>query len=97
MMLKHLAMEHEEISQKLDVLITKIETLIETQKHSYIDKSEWLDKEETMRILKCSERTLQTLRDSGILSYSRPFGGTKIFYRRRDVMALFEKNFTGTI
>ena len=90
-------MQPEEISQKLDVLITKVETLIQTQKHDFKTNSEWIDKEETMRILKCSERTLQTLRDSGILSYSRPFGGTKIFYRRKDVMALFEKNFNGTI
>ena len=92
-----MAMQPEELSQKLDVLITKVETLIETKKHDFRTNSEWIDKEETMRILKCSERTLQSLRDNGLLFYSRPFGGTKIFYRRKDVMALFEKNFNGTI
>jgi hypothetical protein len=93
----HQAMESEELSHKLDVLITKFDTLIETQKRDSKTESEWIDKQETVEILKCSERTLQSLRDSGILSYSRPLGGTKIFYRRKDVMALFEKNFTGTI
>jgi hypothetical protein len=91
------AMEPEELSHKLDILMTKFDTLIETQKRDSKTESEWIDKQETMKILKCSERKLQSLRDSGILSYSRPFGGTKIFYRRKDVMALFEKNFTGTI
>jgi len=38
------------------------------------------DKEETLRILKCSERTLQTLRDKDILKYTRPPGGSKFFY-----------------
>jgi hypothetical protein len=97
MVLIHLAMEQEEISQKLDVLLTKFDTLIETQKRDFRTESEWIDKQDTMKVLKCSERTLQSLRDSGILSYSRPLGGTKIFYRRKDVMDLFEKNFTGTI
>jgi hypothetical protein len=90
-------MQPEEISQKLDVLITKVETLIKTQKPEFRANGEWIDKEETMRILKCSERTLQTLRDNEVLSFSRPLGGTKIFYRRKDVMALFEKNFNGAI
>lgn len=87
----------EVISQKLDALLMKVDTLIETQKNDFKTNSEWIDKQETIIILKCSERTLQTLRDSGILSYSSPLGGTKIFYSRKDVMALFEKNFTGTI
>jgi hypothetical protein len=97
MLLIHIAMQPEGISQKLDALLIKVDTLIETQKNDFKTNSEWIDKEETMRILKCSERTLQSLRDSGILSFSRPFGGTKIFYRRKDVMALFVKNFNGTI
>jgi len=54
---------------------------------------EWIDKQETMEILRCCERTLQTLRDNGTLGYSKPTGGSKIFYRRSDVMALFEKSF----
>jgi hypothetical protein len=96
-LLRDFAMLPEAISEKLDILISKIESLIETQKHSIIAKSEWLDKEETMRILKCSDRSLQTLRDDGILFFSNPLGGTKYFYRRKDVMALFEKNFNGKI
>jgi hypothetical protein len=44
-----------------------------------------------------SERTLQTLRDNGTLGYSKPTGGSKYFYRRSDVMALFEESFTARI
>jgi hypothetical protein len=82
--------------QKLDEIIMKVSTLLESRTQK-LDAFEWLDKQETMEILKCSERTLQTLRDNGSLSYSRPFGGTKIFYQRKDVIGLFEKNFNGKI
>jgi hypothetical protein len=85
------------ILQKLDELNRKVSSLIDSTKKERYALNEWLDKEETMRILKCSERTLQSLRDRGILAYSRPLGGTKMFYRRKDVMALFEKNFNGSI
>lgn len=85
------------ILQKIDELARKVNILLESNKHDKNSNIEWLDKEDATRILKCSERTLQTLRDSGNLSFSRPFGGTKIFYRRKDIMALFEKNFNGKI
>ena len=54
---------------------------------------EWLTKEEVMRLLDCSERTLQTLRDNGSLPYSCPTGGTKFQYLRKDIEALFEKSY----
>jgi hypothetical protein len=81
--------------QKIDELTRKVNILLESFKHISNSQSEWIDKEETMRILKCSERTLQTLRDKGILIPSKPLGGSKFFYLRKDVMALFEKNFSG--
>ena len=59
--------------------------------------TEWIDKEEVLHILECSERTLQSLRDNGSLNYSKPTGGSKFFYRRKDVIALFEMNFNGRI
>jgi hypothetical protein len=97
MMLTHLAMEQEEISHKLDVLLTKVDTLIENQKPDSRSKSEWIDKEEIMKILKCSERTLQSLRDNHKLSYTKLGGGSKFFYLRKEVESLFEKNFNGKI
>jgi len=48
-----------------------------------------------MKLLSCSERTLQSLRDNGLLPYSRPFGGSKIFYLRSDVLKLLESGYTG--
>jgi hypothetical protein len=87
----------EDVVQKLEELIKKFNFLLDSYKNDAKSQGEWLDKEETMRIFKCSERTLQYLRDSGLLSYSKPFGGSKFFYRRKDVLALFEKNFNGKI
>lgn len=85
------------VIQKIDELKRKVDTLIAVNKHQADPQSKWLDKEETMRILRCSERTLQTLRDKGLLRYTRPLGGSKFFYLRKDVEALFEKNFNGEI
>ena len=90
-------MDPEIILQKLDTLTTKINTLIEAYKLDFRGKSKWIDKKETMRILKCSERTLQTLRDKHLLSFTNPLGGSKFFYLRKDVDSLFEKNFKGKI
>jgi hypothetical protein len=89
-------MSTDAILQKLDEINMKVNTLLKSRSKNW-DPQEWIDKQETMEILKCSERTLQTLRDNGSLSYSRPFGGTKIFYQRKDVIGLFEKNFNGKI
>jgi hypothetical protein len=78
------------VLQKLDELIKKVDTLLETQKSNASDLDEWIDKEGTMKILKCNERTLQTLRDNGKLPFSLPFGGSKFFYRKSDILKLLE-------
>ena len=88
-------MDADNIIQKIDELNRKVDNLIAVDKHSLNPPSKWIDKEETMRLLKCSERTLQTLRDKGLLRYTRPLGGSKFFYKRKDVDALFTKNFNG--
>lgn len=85
------------VLQKINELTRKVNTLLEANKHDTKPQSEWIDKQETMEILKCSERTLQTLRDNGSLSYTKPLGGSKFFYRRKDIMSLFEKYFNGEI
>jgi hypothetical protein len=90
-------MDADNIIQKIDELNRKVDNLIDVNKHSLNPLSKWIDKEETMRILKCSERTLQTLRVKGFLRYTRPMGGSKFFYLQEDVEALFEKNFNGEI
>jgi hypothetical protein len=90
-------MDPEIILQKLDILTTKINNLIEAYKLDFRGKSIWIDKEETMRILECSDRTLQTLRDKHLVSFTNPLGGSKFFYLRKDIDSLFEKNFKGKI
>jgi hypothetical protein len=90
-------MDADNIIQKIDELNRKVDNIIDVNKHSLNPLSKWIDKEETMRILKCSERTLQTLRVKGFLRYTRPMGGSKFFYLQEDVEALFEKNFNGEI
>jgi hypothetical protein len=74
-------MYSEIVIQKLDELTEKVNTLLEAQKSNTRGESEWIDEKETMRILRCSERTLQTLSDNGSICYTRPMGGTKFFYR----------------
>jgi hypothetical protein len=90
-------MYDEMVLKKLDELNEKMNTLLETQKSNVKLQTEWVDKEETMKILKCSERTLQTLRDKESLHFTNPLGGSKFFYKRKDVDALFTKNFNGGI
>jgi len=92
-------MDADNIIQKIDELNRKLENLLAVIKHSLNPPSKWIDKEETLRILKCSERSLQTLRENEILKFTRPLGreSSKFFYLRKDVEDLFEKNFNGEI
>lgn len=50
------------------------------------EPDEWLDGKEVCRILSISSRSLQHLRNSGTLSFSRI--DKKIFYRKQDVVLL---------
>jgi len=90
-------MYDELVLKKLEELNEKMNILLETQKSNVKLPSEWIDKEETMKILKCSERALQTLRDNKSLYFTNPLGGSKFFYKLKDVNALFTKNFNGGI
>lgn len=85
------------IFQKLEELTKKVDTLMETLQNNPKFQCKWIDKEGTMRVLKCSERTLQYLRDSGKLHFTNPLGGSKFFYLRKEVMDLFETNFNGDL
>ena len=52
--------------------------------------SDWLDKQDVCQALKISPRTLQTLRDSGRLPYSKI--NNRIYYRPEDVEQLIEND-----
>lgn len=51
----------------------------------------WLDVSETCALLKISKRTLQTYRDSGILSYSQILG--KIYFKAGDTDKHLRENY----
>jgi hypothetical protein len=87
----------DDATRMLGELTKKVNTLLETLQNNPKFQSGWIDKEEAMRILKCSERTLQYLRDSGKLHFTNPLGGSKFFYSRKEVMSMFENNFNGEI
>ena len=50
---------------------------------------EWLDNDDVCRILRISQRTLQTLRDNGTLPYIK-LGG-KVLYRESDLEELLQR------
>nr|WP_321356667.1 helix-turn-helix domain-containing protein [uncultured Draconibacterium sp.] len=55
-------------------------------------KQSWIDGQDVMLALKVSKRTLQTMRDTGILPYSRING--KFYYKVEDLEKLLESNYS---
>lgn len=55
-------------------------------------KNEWIDGQDVMQTLHISQRTLQSLRDSGTLPYSRING--KFYYKVSDIDTLLSKNYS---
>ena len=51
----------------------------------------WIDGQFVMQTLKISPRTLQRLRDNGILPHSKL--GRKIFYKETDIEKILEDNY----
>jgi hypothetical protein len=58
-------------------------------------KESWIDGQDVMLALNISQRTLQTLRDSGTLPFSRING--KLYYKVSDLESLLESNYTQTL
>ena len=54
----------------------------------------WIDGQDVMLSLHISKRTLQYLRDSGVLPYSRING--KFYYKIADIENLLVKNYTSS-
>ena len=55
-------------------------------------KESWIDGQDVMLALNISKRTLQSLRDSGLLPHSRING--KFYYKVSDLEALLDSNYT---
>ncbi|MEQ8477613.1 helix-turn-helix domain-containing protein [Fulvivirga sp.] len=56
-------------------------------------RENWIDGQDVMQALHISKRTLQSLRDSGVLPYSRING--KFYYKVEDIETLLESNYSG--
>ncbi len=72
----------------------KIETLLQTQHRQAIEHTpleEWVDGQYVMQLLHLSLRTLQDIRDRGILPFSRI--GNKLYYRLQDIRKILADNY----
>jgi len=70
----------DELTYRIDQLKTKLDSLYA---HSGIAPQKWIDNEQACHRLSASIRTLQTLRDSRILPYTKM--GGKVFYKPEDI------------
>lgn len=82
--------------QKLKKIFDEIGALreelkTEKSKHNKKLSEVWLDNQDVMKLLKVSPRTLQSMRDSLTLPYSKV--GAKIYYKASDVEKLLEDNY----
>lgn len=57
--------------------------------------AKWMDNEEVCRLLRLSPRTLQTMRDKGLIACSQI--GKKFYYRREDVESLVTNSKEGSL
>jgi len=70
----------DELTYRIDQLKTKVDNLYN---HSGIAPQKWIDNDQVCHRLSVSIRTLQTLRDSRILPYTKM--GGKVFYKPEDI------------
>ncbi|MGQ1910978.1 helix-turn-helix domain-containing protein [Marinifilum sp. RC60d5] len=74
--------------------IKSIKILLETFHKTRLEKftEAWIDGQDVMQVLHISKRTLQTLRDSHTLPYSRING--KFYYKLSDIENMLESNYS---
>ena len=81
----------DKIFEALDSLGLKIETEVKKQSKKLTET--WLDNQDVMELLKISPRTLQNMRDTMTLPYSKV--GGKIYYKSSDVENPLNQNYHG--
>ncbi len=84
--------------QKLNRIFDEIDSLRKELKSEKAKTSKklsetWFDNQEVMELLKISTRTLQNMRDTQVLPYSKV--GGKIYYKARDVEKILNENYHG--
>jgi len=86
-----------EIMQALNSLadqLALIQAYLKSGRKTGLDQFQdtWIDGQDVMLALHISKRTLQSLRDSGTLPYSRING--KFYYKVEDIEKLLESNYS---
>ncbi len=78
------------LSQEIKNIKAILEVFQKTRLEKF--KEAWIDGQEVMLALHISKRTLQSLRDSGVLPYSRING--KFYYKLSDIENILESNYS---
>jgi hypothetical protein len=79
------------LSEDLKLVKAYVQSLRKSKTELF--KDTWIDGQEVMQALHISKRTLQSLRDGGVLPYSRING--KFYYKVQDIESLLESNYSG--
>lgn len=79
------------LSDDVKLMKAYVQTLRKSKAELF--KESWIDGQDVMQSLHISKRTLQSLRDSGVLPYSRING--KFYYKVEDIETLLENNYSG--
>lgn len=78
-----------QVSQELKVISSYILELRKSRLDNF--KETWIDGQDVMQTMHISKRTLQSLRDSGTLPFSRING--KFYYKVVDIEAMLDTNY----
>ena len=84
-----------EAFKKLIESVNELKTLVsenfKNQSPGGQSQKTWLNKKEACQMLRISERTLQTYRNTGVIPFSRIQG--KIYYKAEDMQAFFNDHY----
>jgi hypothetical protein len=81
----------EELNVIIKEILLEVKSIKDAITNSNVDLNKWLDNTDVKEMLHISSRTLQRLRMSGLLKYSKLNG--KIYYRQSDINEMIEKNY----
>ena len=77
--------QHEELIKKLDGLINRLNQNEDKTNSFFLDNSQFI------KLMGISQKTAQTWRDTGVVSFSQI--GNKIYYRISDIQQLLNDNY----
>jgi hypothetical protein len=80
----------EESNELIRELLQEVKAIKDAIRNSNLELIKWFDNTDVKEMLHISSRTLQRLRVTGMLKYSKVNG--KIYYRLADINAMLENN-----